>query len=99
MQGVEIPQMRRMWTFRVQDTVQFMGEFENPCWVMGRAPTFVHYIFSGYSKDKYKVLGNMMMLPLQITHACPHANRTTCMTHSHTYTCTLLHIRSRLYTR
>lgn len=58
--------MRRMWTFRVQDTVQFMGEFENPVGNMGRAPTFVHYIFSGYSKDKYKVLGNMMML-LRIT--------------------------------
>lgn len=91
------PQMKQMWTFRVQDTVQFMGEFENPVGNMGRAPTFVHYIFSGYSKDKYKVLGNMMML-LSGLHACPHANRTTCMSHSHTYTCTLLHIRSRLCT-
>ena len=91
------PQMRQMWTFRVQDTVRFMGEFENPVGNMGIAPRFAHYISSGYSIDKYKILGNTVML-LSGFHACPHGNRTTHMSHSHTYTCTLLHIRSRLCT-
>lgn len=62
--------MRQMWTFRVQDTVWFMGEFENPVGNMGIAPRFVHYIFSGYSIDKYKILGNMVIL-LSGLHACP----------------------------
>lgn len=91
------PQMRQMWTFRVQDTVRFMGEFENPVGNMGIAPRFVHYISSGYSIDIYKILGNTVML-LSGFHARPHGNRTTRMSHSHTYTCTLLHIRSRLCT-
>lgn len=91
------PQMRQMWTFWVQDTVWLMGEFENPVGNMGIASRFVHYIFSGYSQDKYKVLGNMMML-LSGLNAYPHGNRAICMSHSHTYTCTLLHIRSRLCT-
>ena len=90
------PQMRQMWTFWVQDTVWLMEEFENTVGNMGIAPRFVHYIFSGYTKDKYKVLGNMMLLSGLNTY--PHGNRTIGMSHSHTYTCILLHIRSRLCT-
>lgn len=67
------------------------GEFKDTIRNMGTAPIFVYHIFSGNSKDKCTVFGNIIsFLGLQ---ACPHRKRTTCMSlclsvslsHTHTH--------------
>lgn len=69
---------------QIQDTVQFMGEFENPVGNMGRA-LHLSIIFSlVIAKTNTKFLVTWWCY--SGLHACPHANRTTCMSHSHTAT-------------